>query len=149
MSEFVPENPDFENRIRAAFAAQGFMHLIGAVLGDVRPGFVEIRVPFRDDLCQHDGVYHGGLIGTLCDNSAAAAAGTLAATGFMVLTVEYKINFLNPGIGEALTARGRVLKSGRSLKVCRADAYCLADGAETHCASALVTVMTMARPAEG
>ncbi len=147
MTEFTPEDPDFEGRVRAAFAAQGFMDLIGAELGAVRPGFVEIRVPYRDDLCQHDGVFHGGLIGTLCDNSAAAAAGTLAPPGHMVLTVEYKINFLNPGGGEALVARGQVLKSGRSLKVCRADAYCLADGAETHCASALVTVMTMTRPA--
>lgn len=149
MTEFTPGSPDYQDRIRAAFAAQGFMDLIGAELGAVRPGFVEIRVPYRDDLCQHDGVFHGGLIGTLCDNAAGAASGTLAPPGGMVLTVEYKINFLNPGIGEALVARSHVLKAGRSLKVCRSDAYCLAAGAETQCASALVTVMTMTRPAGG
>ena len=47
MTELVPENPDFEKFVHAAFRAQGFMDLIGARLGAVEPGFVEIRVPYR------------------------------------------------------------------------------------------------------
>jgi acyl-coenzyme A thioesterase PaaI-like protein len=60
-----------------------------------------------------------------------------------VLTVEYKMNLLAPGDGEALIARGRVLKSGRSLVVVQVDAHVMKAGRETQCATLLQTLMTM------
>ena len=41
----VPD-PDFEQRVRASFARQGLNETIGATLGRVAPGMVEIEVPF-------------------------------------------------------------------------------------------------------
>jgi acyl-coenzyme A thioesterase PaaI-like protein len=38
-----------------------------------------------------------------------------------VLTVEYKINLLAPAEGEYLEAVGEVIKSGRTLTICRLD----------------------------
>ena len=45
--------------------------------------------------------------------------------------------------GEELIARGRVLRSGKTLKVCTADIYARKKGAETHCATMLATVMCL------
>jgi len=39
-----------------------------------------------------------------------------------ILTVEYKLNFVAPGTGERIVARGEVLKPGRTLTIVRADA---------------------------
>ncbi len=46
----APVDPAFEQRCRASFARQKAMALIGATLTVVEPGYVEIALPFRDDL---------------------------------------------------------------------------------------------------
>ena len=43
-----PRNPDFEARVRASFARQNAMSLIGARMTRVEPGRVEIELPVRD-----------------------------------------------------------------------------------------------------
>jgi len=43
-----------------------------------------------------------------------------------VLSVEFKINFLRPALAERLVARGRVLKTGRTLVVTAGDAVGMA-----------------------
>ena len=60
-----------------------------------------------------------------------------------VLTVEYKLNLLAPADGDRLTARGRVVKPGRTLVVARADVTVRKNNQETLCATLLQTLMTM------
>ena len=64
-----------------------------------------------------------------------------------VLTVEFKINLLAPAAGERLLVRGRVLRAGRTLTVCRADAVTISEGQEKHVAT--LTATLIARLAEG
>ena len=40
-----------------------------------------------------------------------------------VLTVEFKVNLLAPARGDRLEASGTVLKSGRTLTLCRFEVY--------------------------
>ncbi|RMG60427.1 MAG: PaaI family thioesterase, partial [Deltaproteobacteria bacterium] len=68
------------------------MRLLGAELTRVEPGFCEIAVARRDDLTQHHGYLHAGVVGTIADNAAGFAAQTLIPTGASILTVEYKLN---------------------------------------------------------
>lgn len=143
MSSFQTRNPDFESRIRDSFSRQPFMGLIGAEMTRVEPGIVEIRMPYRDDLCQQHGYFHGGAIGTLADNAGGYAAFTLMAAKDSILTVEYKMNIVAPGQGDALVAVGTVLKPGRRLTVCEAKVYGETDGTRKLCATALCTLMTM------
>lgn len=112
-----PRNPDFARRVRDSFARQGAMSLIGAELARVAPGECDIRLPYRPELSQQHGYFHGGIIGTIADSAGGYAAFTLMPADSSVLTVEYKINLLAPRAGDELVARGRVLKSGRSLAV--------------------------------
>lgn len=54
---------------------------------------------------------------------------------------ECKINFLALGRGEALIARGEVIKPGRTMIVCRADVFSVVAGEETLCATMLATTV--------
>jgi acyl-coenzyme A thioesterase PaaI-like protein len=60
-----------------------------------------------------------------------------------VLTVEYKINLVAPAAGEVLVARARVLRSGKTLKICAADVFAVKDGKEALCATTLSTIIAM------
>src|SRR5438552_11106050 len=118
----APADPHFAARIRASFGRQKAMALIGASLATVGPGAVEIALPFRDDLTQQKGYIHGGVIGMIADSAAGYAAYTLMPASASLVTVEYKLNLLAPALG-SLTARGEVVKPGRTLTVARAEVY--------------------------
>ncbi|MFA6614576.1 MAG: phenylacetic acid degradation protein, partial [Hydrogenophaga sp.] len=52
---FEPRNPDYEQRVRASFARQAAMRTLGAALDAVRPGQVEISLPWAEPLTQQHG----------------------------------------------------------------------------------------------
>lgn len=136
-------DPDFESRVRTSFSRQGIMGYLGATLDAVRPGYCEVRLPFKPELSQQHGYFHGGVIGTIADSAGGYAAFTLMPADSGVLTVEYKLNLLAPGDGDLLVARGEVIKPGRSLVVSRADVAVVKQGREKLCATLLQTLMTM------
>lgn len=135
-----PRNPDFERVVRETFACQNAMKLIGASVAAVEPGFVEIRLPFRDEITQQHKVLHGGVVGMVLDSACAFSTLTLLPAGATGFTVEYKVNMLDPARGEELVARGRVTKMGRTLAVTSGEAHVVADGQERLVAVALETV---------
>lgn len=149
METFTPKDPDFKTRVRESFERQRFMDYIGALLTDLGPGSCEIRLPYRTELTQQHGFFHGGVVGTLADNSAGYAAFTLMPADATILTVEYKLNLMAPGKGEELVARGQVLRAGRTLTVCKADVYAVEDGKETICASVLETLIRLDGRSDG
>ena len=140
---FKPLDPDYERKVRESFSRQGFMKLIGATLIDLRPGYCEIHLPYRKNLCQQHGFFHAGVIGTLADNSGGYAAYSLVEAGSSILTVEYKLNLVAPGDGELLIGRARVLKAGQRLTVCKSDVFAVKHGREKRCATCLMTLMPM------
>ena len=139
-ARFQPQDPDFAARVRASFARQKAMDLIGASLAAVEPGYVEVRLPFREDLTQQKGYVHGGVLGMICDSACGYSAFSLMPADCSLVTVEYKINILNPAVGTPV-AKGQVVKPGRSLTVTRGDVYA-ADG--THVASMQQTLLMLA-----
>jgi uncharacterized protein (TIGR00369 family) len=117
MSTYEAGTPDYAARIRKAIEVQGFMKLLQVGVGGIGPGHFELTVRKRPDLLQQGGLFHGGLIATLIDNATTAAAATLARPGWGVLTAEYKLNILSPGLGDGLICRADVVKPGRMLTV--------------------------------
>jgi uncharacterized protein (TIGR00369 family) len=118
----APADPHFAARIRASFARQQAMALIGASLAAVAPGTVEIRLPFREDLTQQKGFVHGGIIGMIADSACGYAAYSLMPADCSLVTVEYKINLLASATS-SLRARGEVVKAGRTLSITRGEVY--------------------------
>lgn len=131
--------------VRAAFARQGFMRNLDGRLADLAPGRCAIEAAFRDDLTQHHGLFHAGVLTTLADNACGFAAMSLLPDGGEVLSVEFKMSFLRPGAGVLAIARGEVVKAGRTLSFCRADVFVRAtDGSEALAASMTATMMAAA-----
>ncbi len=138
-----PDNPDFAARVRASFARQAAMQLIGARMTAVEPGRCTIELPVRDELTQQHKFVHGGVVGMIADSAGGYAAFTLMPADASVLTVEYKLNMLAPAQGELLIAVGSVLRPGRSLSVVRADVYARTADRETLIAAMQQTLMVM------
>ena len=135
--------PDFERAVRDSFAAQPLMATIGARLTHVAAGEIDIRLPFRSDLTQQHGFLHAGVVASALDSACGYAAFSLMPEGAGVLTIEFKTNLLAPAKGDELIARGRVIRAGRTITVCRADGFMLADGVEVLVATMTATVMTI------
>ena len=143
--QFIPQDPNFAEKTRASFARQGFMQYLGAVITVIEPGRCEIQVPFRNDLSQQDGYFHGGVSGAIADTASGYAAYSLMPPDTKVLSVEYKLNLVAPALGELLIARAQVIRAGRTLTVCRADVFVGRGGAEKICATSLATIIALAQ----
>jgi uncharacterized protein (TIGR00369 family) len=140
---FQPLDTTYAQRIRESFGRQGLMRHLGARLAYVQPGITEIRANRREELTQQHGYFHAGVSAAIADSACGYAAYTLMPADASVLTVEYKINLVAPADGEELIARARVIRSGRTLKVCMADVFARRGDAEQHCATMLATVMCL------
>ena len=146
----TPADPDYEARVRASFARQQAMAFIGAELALVEPGLVEIALPYRPELTQQHGFFHGGIVSTIADSAGGYAAFTLFPADSSILTVEYKINLVAPADGERLVARGRVLKPGRTLTICELEVAAVKQGISKSCALGLQTLICLeGRPDTG
>jgi uncharacterized protein (TIGR00369 family) len=130
----------YRARVQESFSRQKAMALIGASLAVVEPGYVEIALPYRDDLTQQKGFVHGGILGMIADTACGYAAFSLMPAGCSLVTVEYKMNILTPA-RSSLLARGHVVKPGRTLTIARAEVY--ADDGK-HVAAMQQTLMMLA-----
>jgi len=77
------------------------------------------------------------------DSSCGYAAFSLMPPGAGVLSVEFKTNLPAPASGDVLVARGRVLRSGRTISVCQADGLMRTGSEEVAVATMLATIMTV------
>ena len=140
---FDPLDLNYKEKVRSSFSRQKFMHYIGAKLVEIRPGYCEIHIPYKSELCQQHAFFHAGVIGTVADNTGGYAAFTLMPTDSSILTVEYKLNLIAPGDGELLIAHGQVIKSGHTLTICRSEVFVVKNGDERLCATSLMTLIAL------
>ena len=137
----APDDPQWERRVRESFARQGAMALIGAAIERLEPGACVVAAAYRPELSQQHGFFHAGVTGALADSAGGYAALTLFPPDSDVLTVEFKLNLIAPAHGEQLRARGEVVRSGRTLTVCRIDVEVMRAGVPTVCAIMQQTLM--------
>lgn len=140
---FVPQDPDFELRVRRSFGEQRAMSTIGASLGTVAAGAIDVILPFREDLTQQDGFLHAGIIAAVADSACGYAAHSLMPATARVLSIEFKLNLLSPAVGEHFEARGRVLRAGKTITVCRSDVTAITGRTEKLVATMTATMMTV------
>jgi uncharacterized protein (TIGR00369 family) len=143
MTNIAVQDADFAGRVRASFGRQPFMVHLGAEIVHLAPGECDIAIAYRRELTQQHGYVHGGALASIADSAAGYAAYTLMPADASILTVEYKLNILRPGEGEAMIARGRVVKPGRTLTVVRADVFARRGAEETMVLTSLQTLMRL------
>ena len=148
MKDFTATDPDFAERVRKSFDAQGIMDHIGATLTLIEPGVCEIELPYSDAVSQQHGFFHGGVIGTIADSAGGYAAFGLMDAEDGILTVEYKLNLMAPADGDLLVACGQVVRGGRTLTVVRAEVGVVKNGVEVVCAAMQQTLMRIVSRAE-
>ena len=136
-------DPGFESRVRTSFAAQGAMVLLGARVVRVERGEVEIGLDASPATTQQHGFTHGGVIAAVLDSACGFAALTTMPPDTGVLTVEYKVNFLAPAMGERFRMVGRVRKAGRTITLSEGDAWAVRGGEERLVATMTATLMTI------
>ncbi len=139
--KFEPKDPDFETRVRASFARQQVMDLLGATMTQVLPGFVEIVLPFRENLGQQHGFIHAGVIATIADSACGYAALSLMPPSAAVLTIEFKVNLLSPAAGTRFIAQGNVIKPGQNITVCSGEVIAQQEHSEKSIATIVATMM--------
>lgn len=122
---FDVQTPTYVARVHESFARQGAMQTLGARLGLVAPGAVDIELDWAAGLTQQHGFVHAGMVATALDSACGYAGLTLMAEDAAVLTIEFKINLLAPARGERFRMEGRVLKPGRTITVCEGRAFAL------------------------
>lgn len=140
---FAPPDLRFEARVRDSFARQPFMRTLGASIGIVEAGYVEVEVPFDAGLTQQHGFFHAGVTSSAADNAGGYAGYTLFPADSSVLTVEFKVNLLAPAKGEKLRAVGQVVKTGRTLTFCDLRVFAVNAGHQVLCASGQQTLICL------
>jgi uncharacterized protein (TIGR00369 family) len=134
---------DFRDRIRASFAHQGAMALIGAELTRIQHGSVEIELSYRPELTQQHGFLHAGVISAALDSACTYAAYTMIEPDVSILTIEFKVNLLSPGKGDRFLFRGEITKPGSNIIVADGRAYSIGDGPAKLIASMTGTKMAL------
>ena len=141
MPPFEPRNPLYEQRVRESFALQGVMHHMGAQLGLITPGAVDIELAWAKELTQQHGFLHAGMVSTALDSACGYAGLTLMPADAAVLTIEFKINLLAPAKGQRFRMEGRVIKPGRTITVSEGKAFAIDQGKEKLIATMSCTLM--------
>ena len=132
---------------RASFLAEdysrGFIGYCRFEAEVVRRGYFQSRVMVSGDHLQQDGFVHAGVMATMADHTAGYSAFTVVPEDFQILTIEFKINFLKPAYGDALTCRSRVIREGRQIITSESEIFDVRGGEESLAAKALVTLMAV------
>ncbi|MCX8072162.1 MAG: PaaI family thioesterase [Candidatus Binatia bacterium] len=110
--DYPPLNPDKARAIAARFNEDNrfFPALLGIRVVELRAGYARLELENRQQLMQPAGVMHGGASFGLADTAVAAALATVYEPGTVFLTIEMKINYLEPiplgvAIAEAFVLR--------------------------------------------
>ncbi|MCJ7771918.1 MAG: PaaI family thioesterase, partial [Desulfobacterales bacterium] len=123
--------------------AQGFPAFCVFKVERVDKGYFESRLRIRKEHSQQDGFVHAGVIATMADHTAGYSAYTLVPDDHRILTIEFKINYLRPAIGEEIVCRSKVINSGRKIIISESEIYSLNGGEEKIVSKAIVTLMSV------
>jgi len=116
-------DPGYRDFVTSIFHKARFIRDLGITLKDIGPGWCETSLAVEERHLQQDGFVHAGVLATMADHTAGASSGTIVPPGTLVLTIEFKINFLRPARTDALRCRADILKPGRSVIVAESAVY--------------------------
>jgi uncharacterized protein (TIGR00369 family) len=136
---------DFHKAIEQGFRNAPFVEHLGITLEGLGSGWCEAGLELKPWHLQQTGVAHAGVLATLADHTAGAAATTQLAPGEYVVSAEFKINLLRGARGERLHCRAEVLKPGQTLSVVEAVVFAERSGKREMVAK-LNATMAVVRP---
>ncbi len=122
MNDGTPERLSPED-IQAIFDRSPFIATQGLVVKavDYETSTLTVEMPLRPDFERRKGTkqFHGGPIASLIDTVGDFAIGMMLGGG--VPTINIRIDYLKPAVGDALTAVATVRRAGRTVTVVDID----------------------------
>ena len=110
-------------QVQALFDASPFISFLGleVVRLDHDKTEIEVRMPLKPTLERRPGTkqFHGGPIASFIDVVGDFAIGMLVGGG--VPTMNLRIDYLRPAIGDSITGVGRVRRAGKTAAVIDID----------------------------
>ena len=97
---------------------------LGLKLVETGEGTAVVEMATTENMANHSGVVHGGMISTLADSAMGRSLRTLSPGVVRAMSLDLKLNFINAAkVGETLRATGHVIHAGRRTVVaeCRVD----------------------------
>jgi len=138
-TRFDSPEASLEYMKRVAVKGSGFTNWLAIEPVKVWQGESELLLDLRPEMTQHHGFAHGAIVGLMADNACAWAGASVVGD---VVTGGYTINFLRPGQGEKLRAKGQVIKPGKRQVIVRADVWAEGGGIDpVHVATAQATII--------
>jgi len=116
------------------FPLPPFLELLGIRVLQINDGCSKLSMPFHEKLTQPYGYIHGGALFTIADAAAAYAVWSIVDKNKMFVTVEMKINFIEPVREGTVICDATVLRKGKIIPV-EVDVKV----ADTHCAKCIST----------
>ena len=99
----------------------GFRDLVGTQLVEAEEGHAVVEVTAGDRHLNPGGTVHGGVISTLIDVSMAEALKPMTDEGERPVTIEIKVNYLEPGEPGTLSCAAKVRKGGKRITIVEAE----------------------------
>jgi uncharacterized protein (TIGR00369 family) len=124
-------------------SVQGFTQFIGLTPVSLKRGEFTTKVELAQHHLQQDGFVHAGVIATMADHTAGYAAYSLVSEGQRILTVEYKINYLQPAKGTSLECKAWVRRQGKQVLITEAEVYSVDGTTRTMVAKAMHTMASV------
>jgi len=123
--------------------SRGFIEDVGYKAMKYQKGYLESRLKILNRHRQQDHYIHAGIIATMADHTAGYAAFSLVPEDHRILTIEFKINFLQPAYGKTLICKSRILREGGQILVGESEVLDQRAGKEELVAKAMVTLRSI------
>jgi uncharacterized protein (TIGR00369 family) len=136
-------DPLFKTRVQDSFGRQEVMRTLGIEIVLLEAGEITLTMPHAPAYTQQHGFVHAGIVATALDSACGYAAFSLMPQDAAILTVEFKLNLLAPARGDQFVFRGKVVKPGRTITVCEAQAFAISGGEEKLIATMSGTLMAL------
>jgi uncharacterized protein (TIGR00369 family) len=127
------------------FYLANFIRDLDVRLEKVGAGTCETSLVVQERLRQQHGFVHGGVIAAMADHTAGGAARSVSGDRDVV-TVEFKINYLRPAIGNRLRCSASVLRAGQSVIVAESLVFAHYAGKEDLVAKLTETLFVIENP---
>lgn len=98
-----------------------FRELLGIDIEERADGRAKLLFRANEQHLNDGGIVHGGAIATLADCAMGSALASTLADGEQPVTVEAKVNYLEPGETGTIVAEARVRRKGKRFTVLEAE----------------------------
>jgi len=133
-----------QRAIEARLRTNPILGFMGIEVLEIAPGRATVLLHNREELHNSLGLVQGGVLAVVADVAGGVSLYSVLPDPLDVTipTVEFKLNFLRPGGGEDVVARGWVVHRGRRLALCQVD---VSGQSGRHLATGLFTYMVKPR----